>query len=106
MRSLKFFSIYLILPAALGSLVYSASNKKEYLRQKVFLGNGTRRVREADNLAPPVSRLSRQCGIFNISQPYRTPHHVTLIALLCLFVAVHTSQETPLSVSMVCYRDR
>jgi hypothetical protein len=29
-----------------------------------------------------VSRLSRQCGILNISQPYRPPQPVTGIALL------------------------
>jgi hypothetical protein len=29
-----------------------------------------------------VSRLSRQCGIINISQPYRPPRPVTGIALL------------------------
>jgi hypothetical protein len=29
-----------------------------------------------------VSRLSRQCGILNISQPYRSPRSVTAIALL------------------------
>jgi hypothetical protein len=29
-----------------------------------------------------VSRLSRQCGILNIPQPYRTPQPVTEIALL------------------------
>jgi hypothetical protein len=32
-----------------------------------------------------VSRLSRQCGILNISQPYRLPRSVTGIALLFTF---------------------
>jgi hypothetical protein len=30
----EFFSIYLILPAALGPGVYSASNRNEYLKQR------------------------------------------------------------------------
>jgi hypothetical protein len=33
---------------------------------------------------PSVSRLSRQCGIFNISQPYRPPRPVAGIALLVI----------------------
>jgi hypothetical protein len=36
-----------------------------------------------------VSRLSRQCGILNISQPYRRPRPVTGIALLLLYMC-HT----------------
>jgi hypothetical protein len=34
------------------------------------------------NVPPSVIRLSRQCGILNISQPYRPPEAVTGIALL------------------------
>jgi hypothetical protein len=33
-------------------------------------------------LPPSVSRLSRQCGILNISQPYSSPRPVTGLALL------------------------
>jgi hypothetical protein len=45
-----FFSIYLILPAALGPGVYSASNRNEYEKQKMFLGSRARPVRKVDNL--------------------------------------------------------
>jgi hypothetical protein len=48
----------------------------------MFLGSRARPVRWADNLPPPVSRLSRQYGILNISQPYRPPWPVTRLALL------------------------
>jgi hypothetical protein len=46
------FSIYLILLAALGPGVYSASNKYEYQKQKkiLFLGSKTQLVNRADNL--------------------------------------------------------
>jgi hypothetical protein len=44
----------------------------------MFLGNKVRLVRRADNL----SRMSRQFGILNISQPYRPPRPVSF-TLLC-----------------------
>jgi hypothetical protein len=47
------------------------------------LPDGKRRPeREADNLSPSVSGLSRQCGILDISQRYRPPRPVMGIALL------------------------
>jgi hypothetical protein len=43
-------------------------------------------VRRAENLPPSVSRLSRQCGILNISQPYRSPRPVTGITSLYIIL--------------------
>jgi hypothetical protein len=46
-----FFSIYPIVPAALGPAVYSASDRNEYYKQKImFQGYKVRLVRGADNL--------------------------------------------------------
>jgi hypothetical protein len=39
-------------------------------------------VQVASILQLTVSRLSRQCDILNISQPYRSPRPVTGLALL------------------------
>jgi hypothetical protein len=46
-----FFSIYLIIPAILGSGVHSAPNKMSTRRKIMFLGNRSRPVRRADNLS-------------------------------------------------------
>jgi hypothetical protein len=53
-------------------------------RQIMFLGVKCGRCIGLTSLPPSVSRLSRQCGILNISQPYRPPQPVTGIALLFL----------------------
>jgi hypothetical protein len=79
-----FFSINLILPAALGPGVYSAFNRNEYQKQKnefCAKWSGGRNWRPT-TLPPSMSLMSRQCGIFNISQPYGPPLPVTGIALL------------------------
>jgi hypothetical protein len=50
-RCCEIFSVYLILPAALGPGIYSASNRNEYQKHKIrFLGSKVRPVRKADNL--------------------------------------------------------
>jgi hypothetical protein len=75
------FSNYLILPGALGPGVYSATNRNNT--------RSTNKVKRGQCVSlttlPPctsMSRLFRQCGMLNISQPYRPPRPVTGIALL------------------------
>jgi hypothetical protein len=76
----SYFFVFLKYIAALGPGVHRASNRNEY-QKKMFQGGKLRPVREAENLSA-VSRLSKQCGILNIKQPYRPPWPVTGIALL------------------------
>jgi hypothetical protein len=80
------FSIYLILPAILGPGVYSVSNRNKYQEQnkKSFWGVECSRHVRLKTSPPSVSRMSRQCGILNISQPYRTPQPVKGIAFFFL----------------------
>jgi hypothetical protein len=43
----------------------------------MFLGSKVRLVRGADNLTAIYEPIVWQCGILNISQPYRPPRPVT-----------------------------
>jgi hypothetical protein len=67
--------------AQYGPGVYSASSRNEY--QKIFLEEKCGRRVGPTTLPQTVSRLSIQCGIPNIWQPYWPPRPVTGIAFLC-----------------------
>jgi hypothetical protein len=48
----------------------------------MYSGSRARPVLRADNLTAILSRLSRQCGILNLSRNYRPPRPATGIASL------------------------
>jgi hypothetical protein len=50
---------------------------------------------ELTTLPPSVSRLSRQCGILNISQPYRPPWPVIETALLFSYFTLRMRKLLP-----------
>jgi hypothetical protein len=53
----------------------------------MFLASGALPARKADNLTA-VSGLSKQCGILDMSQPYRTPRPVIRIVSLLLLLYI------------------
>jgi hypothetical protein len=81
------FLIYLIHLAALGSGIYSACNRNENQKQKYryFWGVERGRCVGLTTLPSSVSRLSRQCGILNISQAYKSPQPATGVVLFFYF---------------------
>jgi hypothetical protein len=79
-------------------LQHSAFNRNEYHKQnKCFWGVKSGQCVGLTILLPSVSRLSRQCGILNISQPYRRPRPVTEIALL-FFLYILAYHRIPIMV--------
>jgi hypothetical protein len=63
------------------AMVLGSTQSLTEISSKNLSGGKGRPARKADNLTPSVSRLSRKCGSFDVSQPYGSPQPVTGIAL-------------------------
>jgi hypothetical protein len=77
------FSIYLIIPATLHMEFANYQTEMSTRSRKIMLlGSRARPVRKTNNLTVICEPLSRQCGIHNISQPYRPSRPVTGLPFL------------------------
>jgi hypothetical protein len=82
-RSLNFFN--LPNPSSRNMALGLTQPLTEMSTRKYFWGVESGRRISLTASPPTVSRLSRQCGIFNILKPYRPPRPVTGVALLSFY---------------------